>query len=204
MPHINGHTWESQGTWESQKEVVSVLLFVCPTILSVFYHRSGIIFVALVAKPRVATSMRSHIPLQMTWYHTMSSRYFLYEEHTKNSTFGGMVYITTEVAKTVVSLLHGFTTLPPRTHLALEYQQVSFIFFSAKHHLLTNNNPKQHDTTINNNNETTQQQQPTQQRNNNHNTTTATQQPQHNHNTTTTRQRKNNNNHNTRTTPTQQ
>ena len=38
-----------------------------------------------------------------------------YEEHTKNSTFGGMVYITTEVAKTVVSLLHGFTTLPPRT-----------------------------------------------------------------------------------------
>ena len=47
-------------------------------VLSVFYHRSGIIFVALVAKPRVATSMRSHIPLQMTWYHTMSSRYFLY------------------------------------------------------------------------------------------------------------------------------
>ena len=47
-------------------------------ILSVFYHRSGIIFVTLVAKPRVATSMRSHIPLQMTWYHTMSSRYFLY------------------------------------------------------------------------------------------------------------------------------
>ena len=47
-------------------------------VLSVFYHRSGIIFVALVAKPRVATSMRSHIPLQMTWYHTMSSCYFLY------------------------------------------------------------------------------------------------------------------------------
>ena len=53
----------------------------------------------------------------------MSSRYFLYcsyEEHTKNSTFGGMVYITTEVAKTVVILLRGVTTLPPRTHLTLE------------------------------------------------------------------------------------
>ena len=93
-------------------------------IYSVFYHRSGIIFVALVAKPRVATSMRSHIPLQMTWYHTMSSVIFCtarYEEHTKNSTFGGMVYITTEVAKTVVSLLRGFTTLPPRSHLTLYF-----------------------------------------------------------------------------------
>ena len=57
-----------------------------------------------------------------------------YEEHTKNSTFGGMVYITTEVAKTVVSLLgvRGFTTLPPRTHLTLENQRVSFIFFQNK------------------------------------------------------------------------
>ena len=40
-----------------------------------------------------------------------------------------MVYITTEVAKTVVILLCGFTTLPPRTHLTLENQRVSFIFF---------------------------------------------------------------------------
>ena len=40
-----------------------------------------------------------------------------------------MVYITTEVAKTVVILLRGFTTLPPRTHLTLENQRVSFIFF---------------------------------------------------------------------------
>ena len=30
---------------------------------------------------------------------------------------GWYVYITTEVAKTVVSLLRGFTTIPPRTPL---------------------------------------------------------------------------------------
>ena len=33
-----------------------------------------------------------------------------------------LLYITTEVAKTVVILLRGFTTLPPRTHLTLEAQ----------------------------------------------------------------------------------
>ena len=37
--------------------------------------------------------------------------------------------MTPEVAKTVVSLLRGFTTLPPRTHLTLKSQRVSFIFF---------------------------------------------------------------------------
>ena len=97
-------------------------------VLSLFYHRIGIIFVALVAKPRVATSMRSHIPLQMTWYHTMSSRYFLYcslRGEYKKQYLRWVVYITTEVAKTVVILLRGFTTLPPRTHL-------TSVFFSRE------------------------------------------------------------------------
>ena len=53
-----------------------------------------------------------------------------------------MVYITTEVAKTVVSL---FTTLPPRTHVTLENQRVSFIFFQnelKKTNRETNTNDK--------------------------------------------------------------
>ena len=120
-------------------------------VLSVFYHRSGIIFVALVANPRVATSMRSHIPLQMTWYHTMSSRYFLYcslrgAYKKQYLRWDGIYYHRS--GKNCGKFI---TTLPPRTHLTLEYQRVSFIFFPAKHHLLTltttQNNTTQQSTT---------------------------------------------------------
>ena len=59
------------------------------------------------------TSMRSHIPFGITLCHHGDFCTACYGEHTKNSTFGGMVYITptTEVAKIVVSLVRGFTTL---------------------------------------------------------------------------------------------
>ena len=106
-------------------------------VLSLFYHRSGIIFVELVAKPRVATQYHFNekphtITDDMVSHHVITLFFVLLATRSiqKNSTFGGMVYITTEVAKTVVSLLRGFTTLPPCTHLTLENQRVSFIFFS--------------------------------------------------------------------------
>ena len=48
----------------------------------------------------------------------------------KNSTFGGMVYITTEVAKIVVSLVRGFTTLTttylPDTRVSFFWQSTTF------------------------------------------------------------------------------
>ena len=65
----------------------------------------------------------------MTWYNTMSSRYFLYCSLRGVYKKQYLRWDGTEVAKTVVSLLRGFTTLPPRTHLTLENQRVSFIFF---------------------------------------------------------------------------
>ena len=57
-----------------------------------------------------------------------------------------MVYITTEVAKTVVSLLRGFTTLPPRTHVTLESHLFFFKTNLRKTNNQTNTNDKHNET----------------------------------------------------------
>ena len=79
------------------------LLFVCTTVLSLFYHRSGIIFVALVAKPRVATQYRFNekphtIADDMVSHHVITLFFVL--------------LATRSIQKTVASV--GWYILPPK------------------------------------------------------------------------------------------
>ena len=87
---------------------------------------------ALVAKPQVASQYhfneKPHTITDDTVSHHVIMVIFvlLAMGSIKNSTFSGMVYITTKVAKIVVSLVHGFTTLTPTY---LPDTRVSLIYF---------------------------------------------------------------------------